>query len=150
MTISIEKDGWKITAGSLKDLQLVIQAIEGTAKPDTAERPRGPGRPRKIDKAQVEREKLTERKRLAMTVLKALQAAGANGVSAENLNKTLGLKHPKSLGSKMGIVNKMISEAGLHPDEVYLSYRTDETRIWEADQSAVQRALIAISNIDSD
>lgn len=79
----------------------------------------------------------------AVDFLSLISNAGDRGIAAEGLMPALHVNHAKGIGARSGMINKLLSELGFQPDQVYENPRTPEGRIWKAG-SKMDAALEAV------
>lgn len=65
-------------------------------------------------------------------------------MNAEQVGKVLNINHPKGLGPRSMLINNVLREHGLEPDDVYTNTeRTAEGRVWKAGEK-LEDAITAV------
>jgi len=120
MAIQIEKDGWKVSADTVGELETAIgvlqRALQG--EPGHLKRPRGRPPGRTANGEDSEKGKLDRRRQIALPFLRAI--AGANtGLPASGIVAALQLQSKRAIGSVAQTTNRLLKDAGFEPSRAY-------------------------------
>ncbi len=120
MAIHIEKDGWKVSADTVAELEagisVVQRALQGNAAPEKRRRGRPPGRTTDGDK--IAQQRAERRKQVALPFLRAM-ASTSTGITASGLVAALQLKNEQAIGSVAQTTNRLVKALGFAQSEVY-------------------------------
>jgi hypothetical protein len=76
--------------------------------------------------------------------LSAIRTSGSGGVETQTIVHALGVKHPKAVGGRMAVVNKILEQRSFEPRDVYSNDRNqDGVRMWRQ-RGKLDAALAAI------
>ncbi|MFH1919834.1 MAG: hypothetical protein ABIP48_08125 [Planctomycetota bacterium] len=147
MAVQIEKDGWKVSGSTLEELELGIAAVQRALGQTDGLPPRKPGRPpgRTSAKKAAQRKKLTDWKKVALTVLRTINGT-VDGVDAGDLAESLNLKSRRSVGSPLVLTNKTLRKCQFEPASVYVKAVKGGNARWYPKQR-IQEAIKAIENM---
>ena len=67
----------------------------------------------------------------AIAFLTTIANADADGATADDLAKVVGVKHTKGVGGKAARINNILIGLGFKPDEIYSNTKTLEGRFWK-------------------
>jgi hypothetical protein len=68
---------------------------------------------------------------VAIAFLTTIANADADGATADDIAKAVGVKHTKGVGGKAARVNNTLIELGLKPEDIYSNTKTLDGRFWK-------------------
>jgi len=141
VAIHIKKDGWEVSADTLEELKLGIQAVK-EALQESPLLPRRPGRPPKQEPKNAALV-AGDRLKTALTFLSAVNGR-SEGIPASELSVALGLKTKREIGTPAGLLNRMLKELGFQKDSVYIrTKKVNQEKKWYP-RSKITEAIAAI------
>ena len=120
MAIHIEKDGWKVSADTVQELETAIGVVQRAlqVRSDPPKRPRGRPPGRTTDEDAIAKERAERMNGIALPFLRAIASAD-HGIDASGIVAALKLKSRLSLGSVAQTTNRLVQEMGFRQSDVY-------------------------------
>jgi hypothetical protein len=148
MAIHIEKDGWRVSADTIAELEAGVAAVQrvlqGSILPERRPRGRPPGRTPNGDK--VAKERTEQRKRVVLPFLQFV-ANNPGGVTAKDLVATLHLKSDRAIGSVGQTTNRLLKELHFSVGEVYISRKNPGHEKTWVPRARIQDCIKAVEGI---
>lgn len=145
-TVTIEKDGWKVTGSTEEQLAIGIRAVQSalsgpvqraTQTPRVARTERKITASRESESSAASGERFVKNAKRAVRMLKALHSHGPT-TETEPLMKSVAAESHKGFGGITAGINRAISACGFKIDDVYTSERLADGRRWHEQPKLVE------------